>query len=162
MPLREGFRRFRRKNRDQSVEKFLSTPGGNPSLFGERFRAGFSRRRNRGRGFRFLTCADGPVISKAHGCRRLFTRTDLEGYLPFDNFAQRDVFQGKFFERLHESTAALPELLHASGDDVDQDIGVIDDLQGIFQIVVSHRCCSGFCFNSVCTLSRGPDQWYGA
>lgn len=58
--------------------------------------------------------------------------------LALDDLAQRGVFGRKFLERLHERAVAALELLDAARDHVDQDVRVVDRLQGVFDVVVSH------------------------
>src|SRR5665213_753405 len=58
--------------------------------------------------------------------------------LALDDLAQRGVLGGKLLERLDERAVAALELLHASGDDVHQDIEIVDRLEGFLDVIVSH------------------------
>ena len=58
--------------------------------------------------------------------------------LAFDNLAQGDVFRRELFKRLYQRTAAVLELLDASGDNVDEQIWVGHRLKCLFDVIVTH------------------------
>ena len=57
---------------------------------------------------------------------------------PLDDLAQGGILRGELFQRLDQRAVAALELLHAPGDHIHQDVGVIDRLEGFLDIVVSH------------------------
>jgi len=58
--------------------------------------------------------------------------------LTFGDLAQGGVFRRKFLQLLDERTVAALELFHAQGDDVNENIGIFDHLEGVLDVVVSH------------------------
>ena len=79
-----------------------------------------------------------PQVSGELQAGQFFRGGELVADLAFGDFAQSGVFGGKFFQRLDEGATAAAELLHAARDDVDQNVGVVDDLAGGGQVIVSH------------------------
>jgi hypothetical protein len=71
--------------------------------------------------------------------RDFFRRRQLISDLAFGNFTQRHIFWQKFFERLHERAVAAFELLHANGNNIHENIRIVDYLKRGLKVVVSHN-----------------------
>ena len=58
--------------------------------------------------------------------------------LALDDFAERGVFRGKFFQRLDQGAIAALQLFHPPRDYVDEHVRVLHDFECCSYIFVSH------------------------
>ena len=58
--------------------------------------------------------------------------------LAIHDLAQGGVFGGEFLQRFDQGSCATSELFNPAGDDIDEDIRIVDDRERGFQVFVSH------------------------
>ena len=67
---------------------------------------------------------------------RLFGCRQIKADLYFGNFAQGSDLGLEHFELCDQGAIAAPKLFDAARDDVDWNIGFLDDFEGAFDVVV--------------------------
>lgn len=87
-------------------------------------------------------------ISDSGRSCQLFGRGQFVADSAFHDFTQGGVLGGELFQRFDQRSRAAPELLHTAGNDVNQYVGIVDDLKGGFQIFVSHGGSGSGCEDS--------------